>query len=200
MRQFSFLIVLAAGLGASAGPATDGEPASAPAGEESALPPGVVARIDGRPVFLQDYERYLVFTVGSGLLQDYLDQVLVDEEAQRLGVSVPYEAVERETERDLQRDVRRFGGREAYAAALRERGSSYEEKLKRARREALRRLTLDRCLQKSRQVGPAEADHAPTPPERETYLDELRKKGHLQTISPGRSGKPRREDPEPPHP
>ena len=76
---------------------------------------------------------------------------------------LPYEAVERETERELQRDVRRFGGREPYAAALRARGSSYEEKAKRARREALRRLTLDRCLQKTRQAGPVEADRGPTP-------------------------------------
>lgn len=200
MRLFSFLIALVAGLGASAGPATEEETPSAPSREDSALPPGVVARIDGRPVFLQDYERYLVFTVGSGLLRDYVDHVLIEEEAQRLGVSVPYEAVERETERELQRDVRRFGGREAYAAALRERGSSYEEKVKRVRREALRRLTLDRCLEKSRQVTPAEADREPTPLEREAYLGELRRKGDVQTISSGRSGEPPREDPEPPRP
>jgi len=122
------------------------------------IPPGAVAVLNGRPVAIEDYKEFLYQTVGTSLLLDFLDRVLVEEEARRLAVSVPYERLEEETRKEIERRSAPFQkSRAKYIAALEERGGSWKEEEESIRADVLRRLILEQCVVRTRQVGEEDA-------------------------------------------
>ncbi len=130
-------------------PAQETTPARQP------IPPRrIIARVNGVEITEDHYRAHLFRTLGRRLLDDYVDRLLVVEEAQRLKISVPYEEVEREVERQLERTHAVIGGGpDRLWTDLETRGFGRNEYLARVRAETLHRMVLDRCIVATREVS-----------------------------------------------
>lgn len=71
-----------------------------------ALPAGVLARLNGRDITVDEYARYLLDTLGTSELPKYIDRLLLEGEAKRLGIEVAAERVEALVDEQLEREVR----------------------------------------------------------------------------------------------
>ena len=117
-----FFVAGASGpLGAQEPADADAPKAVVPTGDSSAsLPPGVLARLNGRDITVDEYARYLLDTLGKSELPKYVDRLLLDAEATRLGIQVTAERVDELVEEQLEREVRGLyrGDRARLEAAL----------------------------------------------------------------------------------
>jgi len=124
-----------------------GQAATAP------TPVEVLAQVNGQPLTVEDYKRYLLFSVGTSLLEEYLDGILLDAEGRRLGISFSYEVLEKKTEEEIQGRLKYFNNsRDEYIAHLKTLGLSYDGEVERIRKETVRRLLLDQCILKTRKI------------------------------------------------
>ena len=68
-------------------------PATAPPAPSEPLPPGVIARVNGKDLTLQDYLGYLYASFGKSRLEELIDRLLVEEEAKNLGIALVYNLI-----------------------------------------------------------------------------------------------------------
>ena len=70
------------------------------------LPAGVVARVNGREVTLEEYSQFLLELVGKKKLWELVDRILVEQEARRLGVALEPEEVSLAVDEEFEQKVR----------------------------------------------------------------------------------------------
>jgi parvulin-like peptidyl-prolyl isomerase len=112
-RAFGIVALLVFFEAGASGPLGAQEPAAAApkavqpaAATPEALPPGVLARLNGRDITVDEYARYLLDTLGKSELPKYVDRLLLDAEAARLGIQVTAERVDELVEEQVEREVR----------------------------------------------------------------------------------------------
>jgi hypothetical protein len=137
-----------------------GAPASPQEEEEGAAQgtgaPGerILAVVDGLPISEADYRRFLVHSTSPARLREFVDRLLVEREARRLKIEVPYEEVEAGAAARLEEDLAHFGGeRAAYREHLATLGFTLDDQMARLRHEALFEMALERCLLATREVS-----------------------------------------------
>lgn len=136
-----------------AGQETDGSEAKP---RPSALPPGVVARINGRDVSVEEYASYLVATLGKSKLDDYVDRLLLEEEAQRLGITVAPDQVESALDQRIERTIKSFyaGERQQFLDNLIRRRTTLAEYKTRWRQRMYFDMLQEELVLRSREVSP----------------------------------------------
>jgi parvulin-like peptidyl-prolyl isomerase len=107
---------------------------------------------------VDEYASYLLASLGRSKLDEYIDRLLVEEEARRLEITVPAEAVEASVAERIDRIVKSVykGQEEAYLANLARRRSSLEEEKAKLRQERYYDLLRDEVILKTRQVTEAD--------------------------------------------
>jgi parvulin-like peptidyl-prolyl isomerase len=142
-----------------AGTAKPGEGSPAGKGaEKSNLPPGIIARLNGRDITLDEYGSYLLASIGKSRLDEYLDRLLVEEEAKSLGISVEPAEVESRLEEQVDRTIKSLyqGKKEGFVESLAKRRSNLEEYKAKQRQDLYFEMLAERVILKTRQ--PTEAD------------------------------------------
>ncbi len=121
----------------------------------SGLPPGVVARVNGRDITLEEYVGYLLASIGRSRLDEYVNRLLVEEKARASGVSVEPSEVEAAVQETIERTIRSQyrGERQTYLEALRRRNRTLEEETSRLRQELYYDMLLDRLIVQSRKIS-----------------------------------------------
>lgn len=124
--------------------------------ESSGLPPGIVARLNGRDVSVEEYASYLFATLGKSRLDDYIDRLLIEGESQRLGVTVAPDEVEAALEQRIERTVRSFyeGERQAFLDNLARRRTTLAEYKARWRQRMYYDMLLEEVVLKTRKATP----------------------------------------------
>ncbi len=122
----------------------------------NALPPGVVARINGRDVSIEEYASYLFATLGKSKLDDYIDRLLIDEEAQRQGLTIAPEQVESALEQRIERTVKSFykGERQQFLDNLTRRRTTLPEYKARWRQRMYFDMLVEEMVIRTREVTP----------------------------------------------
>jgi parvulin-like peptidyl-prolyl isomerase len=137
-----------------------GAPKDAPGQKDqaSALPEGVLARLNGREIRVDEYAGYLLASMGKSRLDEYIDRLLVEEEAKRHEITVAPDSVESSVTERIDRIVKSVykGQQEAYLANLARRRSSLEEEKAKLRQERYYDLLRDAIILKTRQPSPAD--------------------------------------------
>lgn len=142
---------------AKAPPAAEASPGGAPQAP-AALPRGVVARVNGRDVTLDEYVNYLLASLGRSRLDEYVNRLLVEEKAKASGVALEPAEVEAAVQETIERTIKSQyrGDRDVYAEALRRRHRSLEEEVARLRQELYYDMLLERWIVRSRKVSEAD--------------------------------------------
>ncbi len=137
-------------------------PPSSAAGETgrapvAPLPQGVLARVNNRDVTLEEYASYLVATFGKSRLDEYINRILLEEEANRLQIEVAPSQVETELAEEMKRVVasRYSGDEQKFAAALRARRTSIDEYRARRRQRIYYATLEDEVIRQTREVTDA---------------------------------------------
>lgn len=140
-----------------AAPDAKAAPGGAP-GAPAALPQGVVARVNGRDVALEEYVNYLLASIGRSRLDEYVNRLLVEEKAKASGVSLDPAEVEAAVQETIERTIKSQyrDDRAAYLEALRRRHRSLEEEVARLRQELYYDRLLERLIVQSRKVSEAD--------------------------------------------
>jgi len=127
--------------------------AATPGGAE--LPPGVLARIDGKDITVDAYAEYLLASLGTSRLGEYIDRLLIEQEAARRGIEVAPEEVEALVADRTRRDIEALyqGNRDRYIEALEAQGTTLEDREARLRQELYYDRLLDRLVIDAREVG-----------------------------------------------
>ncbi len=139
---------------------TSDEQSPAPPASEDAkkseLPAGVLARLNGRDISVEEYAGYLVATIGRAKLDEYIERLLIEEEADRVGVRIAPDDVEAMLAERLGRTVRSLyqGDRERFIAALKKRRSSLDEYKARWRQKIYYEMLTDSLVRRDRKVTP----------------------------------------------
>lgn len=135
------------------GGAQDGAEPQAPA-----LPPGVVARVNGRDIKLEDYTGYLLASLGKSKLDELIDRLLLEEEAKALGVAIEPEKVESMVEEQIDRTIKSLyqGSRESYVAGLAKRRSTLEDQKAKLRQDLYYDALRAEVILKTRQTTEAD--------------------------------------------
>jgi len=118
MKFRSWTIVVAVALAASLGAPAHGA--------------DVIARVNGEPITRQEFGRALALSVGPSALGDYVDRVLVEQEAERRGVSVAPEELEARRKLEVRLRLRAVSvgarmGPQEFRAAVERQGASMDE-------------------------------------------------------------------------
>jgi hypothetical protein len=131
-------------------PSGDKESAEAPG-----LPRGVLARVNGKYVTVEDYTRYLFVHFGRSKLDELLQRILIEEEAGRLGIEITPDDVEKEVEGRVESTARAVfnGDRARMEADLRRRGLTLAEHRESLRQTVAYDLLADACIVKAREIG-----------------------------------------------
>jgi parvulin-like peptidyl-prolyl isomerase len=142
--------------GAAAPPQEAPKQDAPPAG--GGLPAGVLARLNGRDIRVDEYASYLLASLGKSRLDEYIDRLLVEEEAKRLDIVVSQEAVEASVQERIDRIVKSVykGQEEVYLANLARRRTSLDEEKAKLRQERYYDLLRDQIILKTRQVTEAD--------------------------------------------
>jgi parvulin-like peptidyl-prolyl isomerase len=137
-------------------------PAPAPAQEKPAepapgLPAGVLARVNGRDITVDDYVGYLLASTGKSKLDEYIDRLLIDDEARRLGISVTPAEIEGRVKDLVERTVKAmYRGDEArFAEELRKRHTTVEDYKAKARQDLYYDRLYEAVIVKNRVVDEA---------------------------------------------
>jgi len=134
------------------------KPAGAAQEKELVLPPGVLARVNGRDITVEEYVGYLLASLGKSKLDDYIYRLLLSEEAKAAGVSVEPQQVEAAVEEEIQRTVTSLyqGSKDRYLQALLRRRTSLEDEKVRLRQELYYSMLEEKLILGARQVTPAD--------------------------------------------
>lgn len=140
-------------------PATEPSPAeiagsSEASGEDPELPPGVLAVVNGREITIDEYVGYLLASIGKSRLDEYVNRLLLDEEARQLAVSVTPQEVEAAVEERIRRIIKSLylGKREEYLADLEKRHTDLEGEKVRLRQEVYYDMLMNRVVLGTREV------------------------------------------------
>ena len=145
------------------------------------LPEGVVAVVNGTTILENDYRNFLFHHIGRAKLGDFIDKILVEEEAQRLGVRVSFNKVVKRTEQEFERTLEFFDDPSEYTALLEKRGRTGEDVKADLRKRLIFEATLDLCIRERRKrSGEKIGKSDPTVADREVFLLNLREKGKVQ--------------------
>lgn len=130
----------------------------APPPAPPALPAGVIARLNGRDVRVEDYVAYLFASLGKSRLDEFLDRMLLEEEARVLGIVVPAESVESALEERIERTIKGLyqGKREDFLQGLTRRRSTLEEHRAKLRQDLYYEMLTTEVVLKNRQVTEAD--------------------------------------------
>ncbi len=135
----------------------DAPPGKPPATDEPAaeLPPGVMAKLNGRDVTVREYADYLLASIGKGKLDQYIDRLLIEQEARRLSIAVTSEEVEAFVEAQNHRTVQGLyqGDKDRFLQALAHQGTSLEERNARLRQQIYYRELLHKVIVKGRTIS-----------------------------------------------
>jgi hypothetical protein len=138
---------------AGASPAETTGSAESPEGEPE-LPPGVLAIVNGREVTIDEYVGYLLASIGKSRLDEYVNRLLLDEEARQLAVSVTPQEVEAAVEERIRRIIKSLylGKRDEYLADLEKRHTDLEGEKVRLRQEVYYDMLMNRVVFATREV------------------------------------------------
>lgn len=132
------------------------EPAEEPAEGNGSpdLPRGILARVDGREVSVREYADYLLASIGTARLGEYIDRLLLAAEAERKEVIVTPDEVEAMVEDAMERTIAGLyrGERRRYEEALERRGITLEERKAWLRQKLFYDTLLDRLVIAGREV------------------------------------------------
>ncbi|MBN1443235.1 MAG: peptidylprolyl isomerase [Planctomycetes bacterium] len=119
------------------------------------LPPGVVARVDGRDIVLREYADYLLASIGKRKLGEYIDRLLIAAEAQREGIVVTPQEVDELVESRIERTIDGIfqGDRGRYLEALERQGTSLEDRMDELRQSLYYETLLTKIILKRREIG-----------------------------------------------
>ena len=129
--------------------------ASSSAEASPALPQGVLARVNGRDVSIQEYTDYLLGFYGKKKLWDLVDRILVEQEARRLNLTVKPDEVDQAVQEDVDQKVRVLhqGDLQKFKNFLQRRHSvTLDEYKENQRQSKAYELLRDRCLVATRVV------------------------------------------------
>ena len=120
------------------------------------LAPGIVARVNGRDISVEEYASYLFATVGKSKLDEYVDRLLIEEEAVRLGITVTPEQVEAALEERIDRTVKSLyqGQQQLFLANLARRRTTLNEYKARWRQRMYFDMLLEAVVLRTRKVTP----------------------------------------------
>jgi len=123
------------------------------AGEES-LPQGVMARVNGQDITVEDYTAYLFATLGKSRLKEYIDRLLIEDEGKRLGVTITPEEVEGQLNAEIEARVRAIyqNSMDKFTESLTRQGLSLDEYKAKRRQDIAYRILEDKCILKNRKV------------------------------------------------
>lgn len=118
------------------------------------LPPGVIARLNGREITFDEYGSYLLASIGKSKLDEYMDRLLTEEEAKSIGVAVQPAEVESRLEEQLDRTIKSLyqGKKESFSENLAKRRSSLEEYKAKQRQDLYFEMLAERVILKTRKV------------------------------------------------
>jgi foldase protein PrsA len=132
------------------------EKAAAPAPRpESNLPPGVLARVNGNEVTVDDYVKYLFASTGRSKLREYIDRLLLEEEARRAQIQPPTpEEVEEKVNALIESSMRTLyqNSQEKYAESLARQGLTPDDRKAKLRQDNAYRMLEERTIVKTRQI------------------------------------------------
>jgi parvulin-like peptidyl-prolyl isomerase len=144
---------------APAGAPGKAEPsAAAPQAPAASLPPGVVARVNGKDITFQDYLGYLYASFGKSKLEELVDRLLLEEEAKSLGVALEPQKVEALVDERLDRTLKSLyqGNRDKLLESLARRGMTEEENKAKVRQEVYYETLTAELILRGRQVSEAD--------------------------------------------
>ena len=111
-------------------PGADGDAGTDAGGEDEAgLPEGVLARVNGRDVTVEEYAAYLLASIGKSKLDEYVDRLLIQAEAEELDIEITPQRVEELLSERIERTIEALhqGDRELFIASLEKRSTSLED-------------------------------------------------------------------------
>ncbi len=128
-------------------------PAQSPSGISS-LAPGVVARLNGREITVQDYTAYLFASLGKSKVREFIDRLLLEEEGKRLEVNVSPEEVEDRVNNQVNSSLKALyqGNMEKFLDSLSKRGMTLDEHKQKLRQDTAYKLLEEKCILKTRSV------------------------------------------------
>jgi foldase protein PrsA len=134
-------------------PGQEQKPASTPEKGEG-LPAGVLARLNGRDITIQDYTAYLFASLGKSKLKEFIDRLLLEEEGTRLGVAVTPEEVEERVNAQIENTVRALyqNNMDRFVENLGRRGLTLDEHKQKLRQDTAYQLLEDKTILKNRKV------------------------------------------------
>ncbi len=128
-------------------------PSPSPSGSSS-LPPGVIARLNGRDITAQDYTAYLFASLGKSKVREFIDRLLLEEEGKRLEVNVSPEEVEERVDNQVNSSLKALyqGNMEKFLESLSKRGLTLDEHKQKLRQDTAYKLLEEKCILKTRSV------------------------------------------------
>ncbi len=134
------------------------EPSKTPGSEEESLPPGVMARVDGRDLTVQDYTAYLFATLGKSKLEEYINRILLEDEGKRLKIDINPQEVEERLTAEIETRARAIykNNMDQFVESLARQGMSLEEYKAKKRQDIAYRILEEKCILKARKVTEGE--------------------------------------------
>ncbi len=130
-----------------------------PAASPRKLPGGVLARVNGIDISVEDYSRFLLASIGKTKLRDLVDRVLVEQLARQLKTEVSPDDVARRVEEQIENRVRvlfrgdRSRFEKVHLAGL---GMSLDEYRDFQAQKVAFELLLERCILERRKITDVE--------------------------------------------
>jgi hypothetical protein len=148
---------------------------------DAPLPEGVVAIVNGTTVSEDDYRNFLFHHIGRSKLGDFLDKILIEEEAQRLGVRVTFHKIVDQSEREFEQNLKFFDSPGEYEAHLSKRGLTVED----VKADMCKRLILEETLtlciiERRKRTGEKIGEASPSLADRQSFLEDLRARGKVK--------------------
>jgi parvulin-like peptidyl-prolyl isomerase len=137
-------------------------PAGAPSAEKAekgeagrSLPAGVLARVNGRDITVQDYTTYLFASLGRSKLREFIDRLLLEEEGRRLDLMPSPEEVEERVNTQIESTVRTLykNSLDKFIENLGRMGLSLEDHKAKLRQDMAYRILEEKSILKTRQVS-----------------------------------------------
>jgi len=128
--------------------------AVSPEQKTSSLPAGVLARLDGKDISVHDYVSYLYQSLGKSRLDEFIDRLLIEEEARRLEIEVQTEEIESAVAERLERTIKALyqGEEDRFVENLAKRRLTLEDYKGRARQDLYYETLWNEVILKTRQV------------------------------------------------
>ena len=122
---------------------------------DEALPSGVLGRVDGVDITVEQYQQFLYRKSNLTRLMEFVDEVLIDKKAKDLGIELSNEELTEIVDRQVQGRIEQIhqGNRDQFEASLKRRSQTYES-YRRWQMDLMRvRILQERCTRKLRDIG-----------------------------------------------